>query len=127
MSEPPAPRCLCIVSGDPVRSGELLDALRTMVDTHEVEIIVDRRRGEFDTATEQPPPDGGRQPSVDARWKLEGSAMVRDPPPFLADPPPGGVSAGRSFDELLAGAPLGAAPAEPELESVLEFNRRRKG
>jgi hypothetical protein len=127
MSEPPAPRCLCIVSGHPVRSGELLDALRTMVDTHEVEVIVDRRRREFN-ATDQQLAERRRQPSVDVRLKLDGFAMVPDPSPSLAGSPSDGVLAGRPFDELLAGAPLDEAdPDEPELEGVLQFNRQRKG
>ena len=128
MSEPPAPRWLCIVSGDPVRSGELLAALRSMVDIHErFEIIVDRRRGESDSATDQPQADRRRQPSVDVRLKLDGFAIVPDPSPSLAGPLFDGVLAGLSLDEIVAGPPLDEAePDEPELKRVLDFNRQRK-
>lgn len=110
MSEPPAPRCLCIISGDPVRSAELLVALRTMAETHErLEIIVDRRRGESASVTDRPSADRRRQPSVDVQVKTDGFAIVPYPPLSLACPP---------LDE--------AGSDDPEFTRVLEFKRRRK-
>jgi hypothetical protein len=111
MSEPPAPRCLCIVSGDPVRSAELLAALGAMVSTHErLEIIVDRRRGTSGSGTNPPSADRRRQPSVDVKVKMDGFAIVPYPPPALA---------GWPLDDE-------ADPDEPEFARVLEFNHRRK-
>src|SRR5262250_3407656 len=82
MSEAPAPRCLCIVSGEPVQPAELLAELRTMVSTHErLEIIADRRRGESGSGTNPPSADRRRQPSVDVKVKKDGFAIVRYPPP----------------------------------------------
>jgi hypothetical protein len=133
MSEPPAPRCLCIVSGDPVRSAELLAALRTMVSTHErLEIIVDRRRVKSGSWTNPPSADRRRQPSVDVKVKTDGFAIVPYPPPALAgrplddeaDPDESGLAVvpypppGWPPDEV--------DPDEPEFARVLEFNNRRK-
>jgi len=107
MSEPPEPRCLCIVSGDPVRSGDLLAALSTMVDTHErFEIIVDRRRGGVPIS---PSANRRRQASVDVRLEMDGFAIVPPPSPSLARP---------SLDT--------ADPDEPEFERVVEFMRQRQ-
>ena len=100
MSEPPEPRCLCIVSGDPVRSGDLLAALSTMVDMDErFEIIVDRRRG---GGTISPSANRRRQASVDVRLEMDGFAIVpySRPPHDTAD------------------------PDEPEFERVVEFMRQ---
>ena len=111
MSEPPAPRCLCIVSGDPVRSAELLAALDTMASTHErLEIIVDRRRGTSGSGTNPPSADRRRQPSVDVKVKMDGFAIVPYPPPALA---------GWPLDDE-------ADPDEPEFARVLEFKHRLK-
>jgi len=110
MSEPPA-RCLCIVSGDPVRSAELLAVLGTMASTHErLEIIVDRRRGKSGNGTNPPSADRRRQPSVDVKVKMDGFAIVPYPPPALA---------GWPLDDE-------ADPDEPEFARVLEFKHRRK-
>ena len=88
MSEPPAPRSLCIVSSDPVRSGELLAALRAMVDSHEgLEVVVDRRRGESGRAPGSPSDDRRRQPLVDAKVRTDGFAIVPDPSASRADAP----------------------------------------
>jgi hypothetical protein len=111
MAEPPAPRCLCIVSGDPVRSAELLAALGAMVSTHErLEIIVDRRRGTSRSGTNPPSADRRRQPSVDVKVKMDGFAIVPYPPPALA---------GWPLDDE-------ADPDEPEFARVLEFKQRLK-
>jgi len=92
MSESPASRCLCIVSGEPVESAELLAALRPIASTHErLEVIPDRRRGESGSGTNPPGADRRRQPSVDVKVKMDGFAIVRYPPP----------QAGRSNDEAL--------------------------
>jgi len=107
MSEPPEPRCLCIVSGDPVRSGDLLAALSTMVDAHErFEIIVDRRRGGVRIS---PSANRRRQASVDVRLEMDGFAIVPPSSPSLARPP---------LDT--------ADPEEPEFERVVEFMRQRQ-
>ena len=92
MSESPSSRCLCIVSGEPVESAELLAALRPIASTHErLEVIPDRRRGESGSGPNPPWADRRRQPSVDAKVKMDGFAIVRYPPP----------RAGRSNDEAL--------------------------
>src|SRR5262245_9328241 len=86
MSEPPALRSLCIVSSDPVRSGELLAALRTMVDSHEgLEIVVDRRRSESGRAPGSPSDDRRRQPFVDVNVRTDGFAIVPPPSASRAD------------------------------------------
>ena len=137
MSKPPAPRCLCIVSGDPVRSAELLAALRTMVSTHErLEIIVDRRRGKSGSGTNPPSADRRRQPSVDVKVKMDGFAIVPYPPPALAGRPlddetdPAAPEFARvlEFKAALASWSLDneADPAAPEFARVLEFNQRLK-
>src|SRR5262249_51198264 len=90
-----APQSLCIVSSDPVRSGELLAALRTKVDSPEgLEIVVDRRRGESGRASDSSSDDRRRQPFVDVQVKTDGFAIVPYPsasraaaPPSEADPP----------------------------------------
>jgi hypothetical protein len=134
MSEPPAPRCLCIVSGDPVRSAELLAALRTMESTHErLEIIVDRRRGKSGSGTNPPSADRRRQPSVDVKVKMDGFAIVPYPPTALAglplddevDPDESGLAV---VPYPPPGWPLDdeVDPDEPEFARVLEFNNRRK-
>ena len=120
MSEPPAPRCLCIVSSDPVRSGELLAALRTRVDTHErLEVIVDRRRGESGSVTDPPSNDRRRQPFVDVKVKTDGFAIV----PYSSSSP-----AGTALHEADQPAPplFDADPAEQEYARVVEFGRQRR-
>jgi hypothetical protein len=122
MSEPPAPRSLCIVSSDPVRSGELLAALRSMVDTHAgLEIIVDRRRGESGRATDPPPDDRRRQPFVDVKVKTDGFAIVPYPSASRADAPLAEIDPHRPELPL-----FDTDPAEHEYSRVLDFVRQRR-
>ena len=122
MSEPPALRSLCIVSSDPVRSGELLAALRTMVDSHEgLEIVVDRRRGESGCAPGSPSDDRRRQPLVDVKVKTDGFAILPSPSASRADGPLSEADPDRP--ELLL---LEVDPVQLECARVLDFVRRRR-
>ena len=122
MSEPPALRSLCIVSSDPVRSGELLAALRTTVDSHEgLEIVVDRRRGESGRATGSPSDDRRRQPFVDVQVKTDGFAIVPPPSASRADAPLSEADPDRPELPLLE-----VDPVQLECARVLDFGRQRK-
>ena len=122
MSEPPALRSLCIVSSDPVRSGELLVALRTSVDSHEgLEIVVDRRRGESGRAPGSPSDDRRRQPFVDVKVKTDGFAIVPPPSASRAEAPLSEADPDRPELPLLE-----ADPVQLECARVLDFGRQRR-
>ena len=75
--ESPAPRHLCIISGDPLRSRAFIAALNSAVSANgNLTIIVDRRRGGSETATGRPPVDRRRRPHVDIKLKTDGFAIV---------------------------------------------------
>ncbi len=75
--ESPAPRTLCIISGDPLRSRTFIAALHSAVSANgKLTIIVDRRRGGSETATSRPPVDRRRRPDVDVKVKTDGFAIV---------------------------------------------------
>src|SRR5262245_18986138 len=119
MSAPPAPGSLCIVSSDPVRSGELLAVLRTMVDSHAgLEIVVDRRRGESGRRPGSPSDDRRRQPFVDVKVKTDGFAIVPYPSASRVDAPPSEADPDRPELSLVEDDPALLAP-------VLNFVRQR--
>jgi hypothetical protein len=135
----PAPRRLCIVSGDALASREFIAALRTVVGPDEkLQIIQDRRQGGSGAASARPPLERRRLPHVDALVKKDGYAIVPLPtsqPPHVPAPPiaarrierrpaePWPVERPRfarsSFDD-------DADTDERTLESILQFKRRHK-
>jgi len=77
LPESPAPRTLCIISGDPLRSRTFVAALHSAVSANEnLTIIVDRRRGGSETATNRPSVDRRRRPDVDVKVTTDGFAIV---------------------------------------------------
>ena len=135
--ESPAPRHLCIISGDPLRSRAFIAALHSAVSANgNLTIIVDRRRGGSETATGRPPVDRRRRPHVDVKLKTDGFAIVplstddargADSPwnsiPHIFDPP---IEVG-AVERLPVESRWDDASAdEREFERILEFKRRHQ-
>ena len=140
------PRRLCIVTGDALPSREFIAALQTAVGPNEeIEIIVDRRRGDPGIAPGRPPVDRRRLPHVDVMVEMDGYAIVPVPtspprPPRVPDPPiaPRPIERQRHPAERRSAEPRPAdRPAferrpfeddtdadERELERILQFRRR---
>ena len=79
------PTCLCIISGERIRGGDFIAALRASLRPHDqLEIIVDRRGGETQGEWERAV-DRRRRPQVDAALRTNGFAMV--PAPASEDDP----------------------------------------
>jgi ElaB/YqjD/DUF883 family membrane-anchored ribosome-binding protein len=113
----PAPNQLCIISRDPLQAfiGALNPALRA---GEEFTIIVDRRRADSENAA-RPAIERRHRPSVDAKVKLDGFAIVplstTDAAPWIE----------RLVDHQSADDDADAD--EREIRRILEFKRRRKG
>jgi hypothetical protein len=100
-------RSLCIVSGEPLRSGAIA-ALHAAVDENEeITIVVDRRKGGPGIATSRPVDRRGR-PSVDAKVKKDGFAIV-----------PASTDDARETDPPWI--------EQRASRNILEFKRRRQG
>jgi hypothetical protein len=112
----PAPNQLCIISRDPLQAfiGALNPALRAR---EEFTIIVDRRRADSENAA-RPDIERRHRPSVDAKLKVDGFAIVplstTDAAPWIE----------RSVDHQSADDDADAD--EREIRRILEFKRRRK-
>jgi hypothetical protein len=117
LSADPAPNEVCIISSDPLQAfvAALNPALR---DREEFTIIVDRRRADSVNAAAQPAIERRRHPSVDARVKTDGFAIV---PLATPDAPPrmDRVVDNQSEDD-------DAEADDRELRRIVEFKRRRK-
>jgi ElaB/YqjD/DUF883 family membrane-anchored ribosome-binding protein len=147
--ESPAPRHLCITSGDPLRSRAFIAALHSAVSANgKLTIIVDRRRGGSETATGRPPVDRRRRPHVDVMVKTDGFAIVplstddargTDSPwnsiPHVFDPPIEARAVERRPVESRWDEPPSlerqsldddADADERELKRILEFKRRHQ-
>jgi len=147
--ESPAPRHLCIVSGDPLRSRAFIAALHSAVSANgKLTIIVDRRRGGSGTATGRPQVDRRRRPHVDVKVKTDGFAIVplstddargTDSPwnsiPHVFDPPIEVRAVERRPVESRWDEPPSlehqsldddADADERELKRILEFKRRHQ-
>ena len=149
LPESPAPRTLCIISGDPLRSRTFVAALHSAVSANEnLTIIVDRRRGGSETATNRPPVDRRRRPDVDVKVTTDGFAIVplstddargTDSPwnrvPHIFDPP---IEV-RAVERPPIQSPWDEPPSferqslddeadadERELKRILEFKRRHQ-
>jgi hypothetical protein len=113
----PAPNQLCIISRDPLQAfiGALNPALRAR---EEFTIIVDRRRADSENAA-RPAIERRHRPSVDAKLKLDGFAIVplstTEAAPWIER-----VVDHQSADD-------DADTDEREIRRILEFKRRRKG
>jgi len=111
-------RSLCIVSGEPLRLGAIA-ALHAAVDENEeITIVVDRRKGGPGVATSRPV-DRRSRPSVDAKVKTDGFAIVAPSTDDAreTDPP---------WIERLS-ADHDADAGERAIRNILEFKRRRQG
>jgi len=145
----PAPRHLCIISGDPLRSRAFIAALHSAVSANgKLTIIVDRRRGGSETVTGRPPVDRRRRPHVDVKVKTDGFAIVplstddargTDSPwnsiPHVFDPPIEVRAVERRPVETRWDEPPSlerqsldddADADERELKRILEFKRRHQ-
>ena len=140
------PRRQCIVTGDALPSREFIAALQTAVGPNEeIEIILDRRRGDPGIGPGQPTVDRRRLPHVDRMVRMDGYAIVPVPtspprPQRVPDPPiaPRPIERQRHPTERRSAEPRPAErPAferrsfeddtdadERELERILQFKRR---
>jgi len=113
------PTCLCIISGERIRGGDFIAALRASLRPHDqLEIIVDRRGGETQGEWERAV-DRRRRPQVDAALRTNGFAMVPAPASEDDQTPP---------SRLRPSAPsgrLGVDDDEERLEAIRDFKRER--
>ena len=114
----PAPKQVCIISGDPLRPRAFMAALDPALRANEeLTIIVDRRRGGSGTAADRPRIERRRHPAVDAKVKADGFAIV----PLSSEDPPWieRFSDRQSPDDDADGG-------ERAIQRILEFKRQRR-
>jgi hypothetical protein len=115
------PRRLCIVSRDPLKCGEFVDALQMSIDpSEEIEIIVDRRRGQ---PGDESGPDEGDAPSIDRRHHPHLDVMLHTTGFFIV---PGSVSVPGSVTVPGRSLAVDSEEDRRRLESILDFESQQK-